>query len=1005
MGQPKYAPGMRVIIRDEEWLVRRYDEDIVRRSDEKGKKKEKDGALTVVGLSSLTRGHERVFLTELEKNIKIADPRNTEFARDFSPNFSNSRLFIESHLRQTCPTDEKIYVGGSAAIDDMDFQFTPAIMALKAPRPRILIADSVGLGKTIECGILLSELIRRGRGKRILVLTVKSMTAQFQKELWARFSIPLVQLDSVGIQRVRARIPANANPFYYYDKAIISIDTLKRADQYRSYLENSRWDIVVIDEAHNVAERGSSQRSRLAKLISTRCDALVMLSATPHDGRKRSFASLIDMLDPTAIIDPDAYGAEEVRGLFVRRFKKDVKKQMRAASPERIVENPSTRATQEEEDAFDYLAKLEFKRVDAHRRGDDMLFRCVLEKALFSSPDACRETIANRLRTLDDENTDDAKEDAKKLRELDALVKKITPEKFSRYELLLDVLSSKRKSAQSIGWTGKNPKDRVVIFAERVKTVDFLVERLQKDLGLPKGAVVKMDASLGDVEINKTIAKFGVEKDPCRILVCTDVASEGVNLHYLCRHLIHFDTPWSLITFQQRNGRIDRYGQERQPEIRYLTIETENEKIRGDLRVLELLKKKDEEVVETIGDPSEFTNRFSAKEEEAQTAAMMERQNANDADDDFFDSFFSAEEPQEMNEVIVEEESNAILPKEVGSFPTLYQSERDYLVEALAFQRSKGFKERFAGKPLEFQEDVEEKLVKVTPNESLRQRFKYYPDEILPFGEKINLSSDRTVIRDKYREAIQNNKWPEIQLLWNAHPLVQYVNETILAAFGRLCAPIMTIDKLPPNETLFIIASQVPNRQSQPVTALQLGILCRDGKVVETQPLEYWIDKLALNANDKKNKLINPLAKSNPEEQIFEKVKGDEYKELKIALEAAVDEAIRATSEIARQKRDELKEKSREYEKKLNDWKQAKLRPLGEDAPTLFDKTNLYGENATRNQRTLRDQVVRIKRVFQEHDDWFHDAAEIDADRPAITVLAAITGEGRASATPAPVTP
>jgi SNF2 family DNA or RNA helicase len=306
------APGARVLVRDAEWLIRRVD-----------RTSTGERALSVVGISELVRDKEAIFLTEVEKSIEVLNPADTKLTPDTSSAYRASLLYMESLLRQIPPTDVNLYMGHRAAMDFVPYQLELAIQALQQPRQRILIADAVGLGKTLEAGILLSELIRRGRGKRILVIAVKSMLTQFQKELWSRFTIPLTRLDSVGIQRLRSRIPTNHNPFYYYDKSIISIDTLKQDAEYRTYLENAYWDIIVIDEAHNVAERGAgaSLRSRLAKLVARRSDTLIMLSATPHDGKARSFASLMNMLDPTAIANPEDYGPEDIQpGLFMHHF-------------------------------------------------------------------------------------------------------------------------------------------------------------------------------------------------------------------------------------------------------------------------------------------------------------------------------------------------------------------------------------------------------------------------------------------------------------------------------------------------------------------------------------------------------------------------------------------------------------------------------------------------------------------------------------------------------------
>lgn len=238
----KYAPGMRIIVRGEEWMVKKVETNSLGNQ-----------TLHVIGLSQLVKDYESMFLVDVEDDIEIVDPAKVTLVPDDSAFFRKSKVYIESQWRGKIPTDNKIHIGDKAAMDLMPYQLEPAQMALNNTRQRILIADTVGLGKTLEAGILMSELIARGKGKRILVVTVKSMMTQFQKEMWNRFTIPLVRLDSSRIQSVRAKIPTNYNPFFYYDKTIISVDTLKNDLEYRTHLENAWWDIIVIDECNHAS--------------------------------------------------------------------------------------------------------------------------------------------------------------------------------------------------------------------------------------------------------------------------------------------------------------------------------------------------------------------------------------------------------------------------------------------------------------------------------------------------------------------------------------------------------------------------------------------------------------------------------------------------------------------------------------------------------------------------------------------------------------------------------
>ena len=137
-------------------------------------------------------------------------------------------------------TDPRLTVATQGLADPLPYQLTAVRKALDPDnlRPRILLADAVGLGKTLEIGMILAELVRRGRGERILVVTPRHVLEQMQFELWTRFALPFVRLDSVGIQRIRQKLPANRNPFAYFKRAIISIDTLK-SDRYLAHLREA----------------------------------------------------------------------------------------------------------------------------------------------------------------------------------------------------------------------------------------------------------------------------------------------------------------------------------------------------------------------------------------------------------------------------------------------------------------------------------------------------------------------------------------------------------------------------------------------------------------------------------------------------------------------------------------------------------------------------------------------------------------------------------------------
>lgn len=859
----RFAAGARILARDEEWLVR-------------SARQTRFGATSVhvTGISELVRGHEAVFLSDLDDLVELK-PEETLLVQDDSPQYRKSRLYLESLLRKSQPTEPHLVMGHLGAMDVKDYQLVPAARALQQPRARILIADAVGLGKTIETGILLSELIARGRGNRILVVALKSVLEQFQEELWARFTIPLVRLDSVGIERVRRNIPANMNPFQKFDRVIISVDTLKKDAKYRRFLEACHWDVTVIDECQHVAVRvgssalgktaskgalkaGVSQRARLAKLLAGTCDSLILTSATPHDGKPESFASLINLLEPTAVANESDYTADEIRGLYVRRFKKDIAAEAGDSFSERKVHAHHIPATPAEDAVLEGLRAAQFKTLRARGAGHGVLFRTTLLKGYLSSPEALGSSIDERTKRVDlraqqqdDDGAtpsgpralspEDLAHDRALLNDLAALTKQSPSPKSGKFQKLLELL-------KDFGVADAARDERVVIFSERIQTLSMLERELRKATGLPKDAIGTFHGSLDDQQQQALVKDFGTQRSPLRVLLCSDAASEGINLHYHCHRMVHYDIPWSLITLEQRNGRIDRFGQHHTPDIHYLFTRPSSEALKGDLRILEVLTEKEHRAHKNLGDVQWLMNLHDPEAEADRVAAAIsqgedpdsfirdpdalargEHTGAADDDDEDLTGFLSMLSAGERQ---LKSAPSAHV-KAATPF-SVYSSSIGFVRDAL--EELKTAATAGAEVPNATWHLEAEGLTLSAPAD-LQRRLELMPPELRRDGEfRFKLTSSRALVQQALTDSRRDpSRWPEWQLLWQQHPVMEWLNDRVLAHFGRHEAPVLRVhDGLHAGEAAFVFQAVLSNQQSQPMVLDWLAVRFAD--TTQTSP-------------------------------------------------------------------------------------------------------------------------------------------------------------------------
>ncbi|UVE51970.1 DEAD/DEAH box helicase family protein (plasmid) [Haloferax larsenii] len=481
------------------------------------------------------------------------------------------------------------------------YQVDAAHRVLTAYEPRFLIGDEVGLGKTIEAGIIIEELIARGRANRVLIITPAGLRDQWQDEMQEKFGREYIAYDRGYVDSLRAAQPGK-NIWTHDDHVVVSIDFAKQDDMLAD-LQNLKhsWDVVVIDEAHHLTARESSDgvkrvdRYRVGEAVSHNTNALLFLTGTPHKGKQDQFFHLLRLLDPYRFRGPSDISPEKLSDLMIRRVKSDksmIDAEGKPMFPGRKITTLPVSLTPEErrlyDDLTEYISAIYTANVetDRHAAGFTMV---IYQKRLVSSIKA----IANSLQKRRDEletKTLVSKDIATRLYNVDDSVKTEG-----------DVLDQLIAAANSIPVDSKGRRlrefvrqvlredqsEKILLFTEYTDTLEYLRDDVLADV-----KTVEIHGGMNQSERHSAIKRF---KQDAAVMLATDAAREGLNLQF-AHIMVNYDLPWNPTRIDQRIGRLHRYGQERMVEIRNLFVDDTRES-----DILELLLNKLDEIEETLG--------------------------------------------------------------------------------------------------------------------------------------------------------------------------------------------------------------------------------------------------------------------------------------------------------------------------------------------------------------------------------------------------------------------
>lgn len=513
---------------------------------------------------------------------------------------------------------------GNIAVEPRGYQLVPLLMALRLTTVRLLIADDVGIGKTIEAGLIARELIDRGEIARLAVLCPPHLVEQWQNELEARFNLQAVALTSASAARIERDIPHGVGLFDHYPVVVVSLDYIK-SERHREYFLAVAPECVIVDEAHTCASSGAGKQLRfelLQRLVKDQERHLILLTATPHSGDETAFYNLLSLLDPRFLALQNRASAsdplrQELARHFVQRRRKDISEWQAETGdgrgfPRRMKTEVTYQLTGDWGAFFDSVQDYCRELAESIERQGEGRGRLIwyatlaLLRCVASSPAAAVKALNTRLEgsieaddLLTDERLHDGEsddlgssdleppaqlEDANRLKSLIGEAERLSGKAGD------PKLAALIRHVEALLKDGYHP----VVFCRYIATAHYVAEHLRK--AFSKATVESVTGEYTPEERRERVEAMQ-EGEP-RILVVTDCLSEGINLQHLFTAVIHYDLAWNPTRHEQREGRVDRFGQQA-AEVRCTMLYGQDNPVDG--FVLNVILRKGEAIQKELG--------------------------------------------------------------------------------------------------------------------------------------------------------------------------------------------------------------------------------------------------------------------------------------------------------------------------------------------------------------------------------------------------------------------